>query len=224
MERRRWRGSLRDGDPRRGGRSQRVPQPEETGRESRERPHRVCGEGPGPGHHHGGHGGRRGHHARRVGPGDVRATLLLLLDEAPGHGYQLIQRTVAGSAGLWQPSPGSVYPALQLLEDEGLIRAEQDAGRRVFHLTPDGRAYVTAHRDELTATRAAVTSGIADGVPALRDGLAQVGAALRQVEQIGTAGQVAAARRLLDDTRRGIYRILAGDADGAADAPPPDGR
>lgn len=184
---------------------------------------RERGRGPrgphGQGNRHGDHAGRRadgaiGHRGRggpRVGPGDVRAALLLLLDDEPGHGYQLIQRIAAQSAGLWQPSPGSVYPALQQLEDEGLIQAEQDEGRRVFHLTEAGRAYVAERRDALAAARDAVTAAVDDGVPALRDLFEQVGAALRQVERAGTTDQIAAARRLLDETRRGVYRILAGD-------------
>jgi DNA-binding PadR family transcriptional regulator len=74
--------------------------------------------------------GRR--NSLRVGRGDVRAATLLLLAEQPAHGYQIIQQVSERSAGRWQPSPGSVYPALQLLEDEGLVTAEQQEGRRVF--------------------------------------------------------------------------------------------
>src|ERR1700704_5129922 len=81
----------------------------------------------------------RGRKARR---GDVRTAALLLLAEEPRNGYQIMQELEERSEGLWRPSPGSVYPALQQLEDEGLIRSEEADGRRLYHLTEAGRAYV----------------------------------------------------------------------------------
>src|SRR5690606_30830681 len=65
---------------------------------------------------------RRG--GTRMGRGDVRAAVLALLAERPMHGYQIIQEIDERSGGAWKPSPGSVYPTLQLLADEGLITAE----------------------------------------------------------------------------------------------------
>src|SRR4051812_18292331 len=76
------------------------------------------GFGPGPGHHRGPRG--RGRRARR---GDIRAAALLLLSDEPRNGYQLMQEIEERSGGIWRPSPGSVYPALAQLEDEGLVRA-----------------------------------------------------------------------------------------------------
>lgn len=163
----------------------------------------------GPGHGHGGPWGRRG--GPRVGRGDVRAAILLLLAERPLHGYQIIQEIGAWSGGLWRPSPGSVYPALQLLEDEGLVRAEQESERRVFHLTEAGRAYVDTRKQELAAARDAVTGAMDEAVLELRDLHEQVGAALMQVARAGTPSQVAEARGLLAGTRRQLYRILASE-------------
>ena len=78
---------------------------------------------------------------RRAGRGDIRAAILTLLAEEPMHGYQVIQVISERSGGNWTPSPGSVYPTLQQLEDEGLIEAAaSESGRRVFALTDDGRA------------------------------------------------------------------------------------
>lgn len=147
----------------------------------------------------------------RVGRGDVRAAILLLLAEQPLHGYQVIQLIEERSGGMWRPSAGSVYPALQQLEDEGLVRAEQQEGRRVFHLTDAGRAHVADHRDELAAARDAVTGGIDTGVVELHDLFHQVGVAFKQVTHVGTPKQVAAASDLLANTRRRLYRILADD-------------
>src|SRR3954452_6065800 len=98
--------------------------------------------GPGPG----GFGGHRGPRARR---GDVRAALLALLAEEPRNGYGLMQEIEQRSDGMWRPSPGSVYPALQQLEDEGLVRAEVVDGGRRFALTDAGRAHVDERGDAL---------------------------------------------------------------------------
>src|SRR5262249_49122735 len=88
-----------------------------------------------------GHGPARAGSGRgaRVRRGDVRAAALALLAEEPRNGYQLIQEIAERSDGVWQPSPGSVYPALQQLEDEGLIQAETpEGGRKRYALTGEG--------------------------------------------------------------------------------------
>src|SRR3954454_19201335 len=106
-------------------------------------------------HHHGpppfGQFGRgdMGFRRRRARRGDVRAALLVLLAEEPRNGYGLMQEIESRSGGAWRPSPGSVYPALQQLEDEGLVRATDAAGRKAFELTDEGRAYVTENADAL---------------------------------------------------------------------------
>ena len=89
--------------------------------------------GPGPGgfRRRGGGGGR----ARR---GDVRAAILALLQERPMHGYEIITELASRTADVWRPSPGSVYPTLQLLEDEGLVNSVESAGKRRFSLTAEG--------------------------------------------------------------------------------------
>src|ERR687893_3158314 len=95
-----------------------------------------------------GFGPPRGPRARR---GDVRAAVLVLLAEEPRNGYQLMQEIEQRSDGVWRPSPGSVYPALQQLEDEGLVRIAEREGRKAYELTDEGRAHVAARRDELGA-------------------------------------------------------------------------
>jgi len=157
----------------------------------------------------GGFPNRRFGHGPHVGRGDVRSAALALLADGPRHGYQIIQEIGERSAGVWRPSPGSVYPALQLLEDEGLIRAEQVDTRRVFHLTDAGKAYVTERQAELTAVWTAVTDTVDDAMVQLRDLYEQVGAAVRQVVRAGSKAEVGEARQLLVSTRRQLYRILA---------------
>jgi len=169
--------------------------------------------GPGPaGFAFGGFRGRGfGRRPRRMGQGDVRGAILVLLSESPMHGYQIIQEIGERSEGLWHPSPGSVYPALQQLEDEGLVRVEKTEGRKVAHLTDEGGTYVREHREELGAPWEAAAEDYGEGLLELRDLVGQVATATMQVAQAGDSGQISEARRLLTDVRRQLYRVLAGD-------------
>jgi DNA-binding PadR family transcriptional regulator len=158
------------------------------------------------------------HRARRVRRGDVRAAALSLLAEEPRNGYQIIQEIADRSGGVWHPSPGSVYPALQQLEDEGLIQAETpEGGRRRYALTAEGREYVDTHADEVQAPWDDVASSVGSDAIELRHLIAQVAAAAVQVVQVGTEGQVAQARTMLTDTRRKLYAILAAEDEPAED-------
>jgi DNA-binding PadR family transcriptional regulator len=157
----------------------------------------------------------RGPRARR---GDVRAAALALLAEQPMNGYQIIQEIAERSGGVWRPSPGSVYPALQQLEDEGLIRAEPgEGGRRGYVLTEDGQRYATDHPDELRAPWDLVAGGAGDAVMEMRTLMGQLGMAAFQVVSAGTDSQLAQARKVLADTRKSLYRILAADEDDTDD-------
>jgi DNA-binding PadR family transcriptional regulator len=153
----------------------------------------------------------RGPRAKR---GDVRAAALALLAEQPMNGYQIIQEIGERSGGVWRPSPGSVYPALQQLEDEGLIRAESgDGGRRGYVLTDEGRSYVAEHPDELSAPWDVVAGGAGGAAIEMRTLMGQLGMAAFQVVSAGTDAQQAQARKILADTRKSLYRILAADED-----------
>jgi DNA-binding PadR family transcriptional regulator len=155
----------------------------------------------------------------RVRRGDVRAAALALLAEEPRNGYQIIQEIAARSGGVWQPSPGSVYPALQQLEDEGLIRADgSESGRKGFTLTDAGREYVSAHADEVAAPWEVVAGRERGGMREMRALIGQLAMAAMQVTNAGSDTQVAEAQRILKDTRRSLYRILAADEEaGQAD-------
>ena len=166
----------------------------------------------------GGFGGPGFGRGRRVGRGDVRTAALGLLAEQPLHGYQLIQEIAQRSGGTWRPSAGSIYPMLQQLADEGLVRVEESDGRRVFHLTEAGQTFVAAHQSEVTAVWESVNDGADDGLRELRDLVGQVGIATMQVAQAGTAAQIAAARQALATTRKQLYRILAEDEPATATA------
>jgi DNA-binding PadR family transcriptional regulator len=166
---------------------------------------------------------------KRFRLGDVRAAVLGLLAEQPMHGYQLIQEIAERSGGVWQPSPGSIYPVLQQLEDEGLVLIEQTEGRKVANLTEAGRAYVEENRAEFEEVwKALSNNNVDESMQEMRNLVAnvkQIGIATKQVAKVGTGSQVAEARRVLADTRRRLYLILAEDDEGdeqdAGESPSP---
>jgi DNA-binding PadR family transcriptional regulator len=159
--------------------------------------------------------GMRGPKARR---GDVRAAILSVLSDQPRNGYQVIQEIAERTAGAWKPSPGSIYPTLQQLEDEGLVVQVEDGGRKVYRLTDAGRDYVGTHPDEMAAPWAAMSDTESDGD--LRPMLGQVAAAMWQVMAVGSPEQQAAAKDAVVELRKTLYGILADgdDTDGPADA------
>jgi DNA-binding PadR family transcriptional regulator len=157
----------------------------------------------------GGPGGfPRGPRARR---GDVRAAALLLLAEEPRNGYQVMQEIEQRSGGVWRPSPGSVYPALAQLEDEGLVRVEEHDGRRTYSLTDEGRANVDERRDDLVAPWDEMSDSVDDDVASLFKEMRQVGMAAGQIGHMGSANQIAEARTVLANARRALYSLLAED-------------
>ncbi|HEX6738041.1 MAG TPA: PadR family transcriptional regulator [Vicinamibacteria bacterium] len=151
----------------------------------------------------------RGPRARR---GDIRAAILALLAEGPRNGYQIMQELEERSRGAWRPSPGSVYPALQQLEDEGLIRDEASGGGRTFSLTSEGRAYIESHPDEVRAPWEELSSEAEEAGGEMFGSLRDIALAAWQVSQAGTPAQLAEAEKLLREVKRGLYRILAGEA------------
>jgi len=176
---------------------------------------RHHGHGHGPGHGWGPPGdfgrGWGGGRRRRMRRGDVRAALLVLLDEQPHTGYSLMEEIENRSGGAWRPSPGSVYPTLQQLEDEGLIRPQVGEGRTPFELTDEGKAYVADNRETLGEPWAKPAEGIGEERLELRGLIGQIIAATGQVGMAGDDAQVERAKELLEETRRGLYKILADD-------------
>lgn len=146
----------------------------------------------------------------RMARGDVRAAVLALLAEKPMHGYQIIQQIDERSGGSWKPSPGSVYPTLQLLADEGLIVAEESDGRKTYSLTEAGRAVAEADAGKSAPweTPGARDSWRTGALTKAGFDLAQV---VAQVGRSGSAEQVNEAVAVLDDARRKLFSILAKD-------------
>jgi DNA-binding PadR family transcriptional regulator len=167
------------------------------------------GPGFGPGGPPRGFPGRGGRRGRRTPRGDVRSAVLALVAEQPRHGYEIIQEIGERSGGVWRPSPGSIYPTVSQLEDEGLVRIEKVEGRRVIHLTEAGTKHVEEHRAELDAVWEAVGRDVDDDAAALWEQLSQLHAAAHQVMSAGTSEQIAAAGAALAEARKTIYRLLA---------------
>ncbi|HVO53687.1 MAG TPA: PadR family transcriptional regulator [Solirubrobacterales bacterium] len=178
-------------------------------------------------HHHrfdSRHPGHRGHHRHRPdfgrgrGPrgrggfrarrGDVRAAVLALLAERPMHGYEMIKELEERTEGAWAPSAGSIYPTLQMLEDEGLIRGEESDGKRRFTLTDEGRAEQQEKAGETTPWDA-VRADAAPEQLQLAASMKKLHHAIRQSFMAADEGQQKRVRDLLDETRRKIYAILA---------------
>jgi len=157
-------------------------------------------------------GAPRGAKAAR---GDVRAAILALLRESPRTGYQIMSDIEARSRGAWRPSPGAVYPALAALADEGLIVGEESGGRRTFRLTEAGREYVEQNPEMARGAWESATQQEDWQVPGLFAEAARLGSGIVQLAHAGSPAQIRAAERLLEQTRRELYRILAGDTGGA---------
>ena len=151
----------------------------------------------------------------KAGRGDVRAAILALLREGPRNGYQIMSEIEERSAGAWRPSPGAVYPALAQLADEGLIAGEESGGRRTFSLTDAGRGYVEENPDMARGAWESTAQQEPGDVPGLFAQAARLGAGIVQMAQAGTPEQIHAAERLLEQTGRRLYQILADDADTA---------
>jgi DNA-binding PadR family transcriptional regulator len=147
--------------------------------------------------------------AQRMGRGDIRTAILVELATEPMHGYQLIQAIETRSGGSWKPSPGSIYPTLQLLADEGLVSSQQTGERKVYSLTDPGK--------EAAAEFAAAPhpSESRRGWDPERAALPKAGAklaqALGQVGMNGSKEQQERAVAIVDEARKKLYAILAED-------------
>jgi DNA-binding PadR family transcriptional regulator len=146
----------------------------------------------------------------RTRRGEIRTALLAILEEAPGHGYELIQRIEEKTNGRWKPSPGSVYPTLQLLEDEGLVSANETDGKRTYELTESGKA---EHQRRASEANENLWTRGEDGRPAagLFEAVGGLAMAAKQVAMGSNPNQIEAAATIIRDARKKLYAILAED-------------
>jgi DNA-binding PadR family transcriptional regulator len=164
--------------------------------------------GPPPRHddEHEGHGPRG-----RTRRGEIRTGLLTILLDGPGHGYELIQRVEEKTSGAWKPSPGSIYPTLQLLEDEGLVVATTNEGKRTYDLTEAGRVEAQRRLDSTTENPWTRGRGGRPQASALFESMKGLAIALKQVAMTGQPEQLEAATDIIKDARKKLYLLLAAD-------------
>jgi DNA-binding PadR family transcriptional regulator len=168
---------------------------------------------PGFGGHHGRwerawFGGPPWGGGRRARRGDVRTGLLSLLADRPMHGYDLIRELEQRSGGMWRPSPGSIYPTLQLLEDEGLVIGREEDGKRIYTITDAGRAELEERR-ERGGDEPWEFGQLGEGLGQLREAGFQLAAAAMQVARTGTEAQRKQAAEILAEARKKVYALLA---------------
>jgi DNA-binding PadR family transcriptional regulator len=167
--------------------------------------------------------GGQGRRERMFDRGDLRFVTLDLLQERPRHGYDIIREVEDRFHGMYSPSPGTVYPTLQLLEDQGLVRSSQQDGKKVYTITDEGRAFLSERRETLEAIRGRMHEGRGDQSHAELRGL------MSDLRDLGQTLVTRTNRRALEDperirrlrevvrrTRTEVEAILAGDSSGAA--------
>jgi DNA-binding PadR family transcriptional regulator len=163
--------------------------------------------------------GHRGHHGGRGGVGDggrmrrgmVPDLVLAALLDGPAHGYELMDRLEAFAGGNWRPSPGSIYPLLQMFEDKGMVESHEAEGRRVFSLTTAGREQAEQRRvSDVELAFPQDSRGSSDTQTSqLRTELQQLEAASRQIAALADPGQVERAVEIVRNARKTLYRLLA---------------
>lgn len=165
----------------------------------------------------GGGGGPRGRHFRgRMGrmfdQGDLKYVILQLLDEKPRHGYDVIKELETRSKGAYSPSPGTVYPTLTMLEEMGYAKATEDGGKKVYEITPEGKAYL----EENISTVESIFERISEAVePFFSPAMGEVRTAMRHLARssLGTAMKHAEDQEVLGKVAE-ILKKAAADIDG----------
>jgi DNA-binding PadR family transcriptional regulator len=149
---------------------------------------------------------------RRMRRGDIRTVILVSLGDGPANGYEVMRRLEERSGGMWRPSPGSVYPTLQMLEEEGLVRATAQEGSRTFELTESGVAAAEVGKAERSGRDPwDEGNGNDERLRSLRQAIGQTFMAAKQVAQAGSVEQIDRSIEIVQRTRKELYQILAED-------------
>lgn len=142
----------------------------------------------------------------RTPRGDIKYLLLTLIAEQPQHGYQLIKELEARQGGFYRPSPGSVYPNLQLLEEGGYLTSEQMEGKRIYTITESGKQLLAErenphHLKEQVETQQPLIE--------LKNAVMELKGAVMQVARGGNLDRVSQVQEILKRAKREIYAILS---------------
>jgi DNA-binding PadR family transcriptional regulator len=144
----------------------------------------------------GGPWGPPGRRERIFDRGDLKYVILDLLSERPRHGYDIIRALEERFNGLYSPSPGTVYPTLQLLEDQGYVTSSQQDGKKVYTVTDAGRAFLAERADTIEAIRARMEAGRGG------DAHSEVHALMGELRGLAQTVFTRASRRALDDPEK----------------------
>lgn len=149
----------------------------------------------------------------RTRRGDIKFILLGLLSERPQHGYELIKELEARRGGFRRPSPGSVYPTLQMLEEGGYLTSEEIDGKRIYTITDSGRQLLSDRHQQSDSRNAddCSTESKPSELIELRHTLTQLNDAVAQVARSGNLAQANRVGELLAQVKREIYKLLAED-------------
>ena len=151
----------------------------------------------------------RGRGGRRTRRGDIRVALLAGLSDGPAHGYELIQRLSNRTGGRWKPSPGSVYPTLQLLEDAGFVSSSQQDTKRVYAISDAGKAELQTKMASADGTPPWMDPESIGSHDDLRKAVGQLLMATKQIGMSDNQAHVDATVTILNDARRKLYQLLA---------------
>ena len=144
----------------------------------------------------------------RMRKGDVRSAVLRLLNESPMHGYQLIHEIEERSGGAWKPSPGSVYPTLQMLVDEGLLESKETKGRRTYSLTPTGVEFAAAEADKPAPWETGFERPTGPRGTLAMSGV-KIAKAAAEVARVGSPEQMEKAAQVIEETAKKISAIVS---------------
>lgn len=162
-------------------------------------------------HGHRGFGGDGWGDKPRTRRGDIKYILLALLSERVQHGYELIKELEARHGGFRRPSPGSVYPTLQMLEEGGYLTSEEVEGKRVYTITESGRQFLSDRKEHSHSRN--VHDSFTESKPSelieLRRSLTDLNDAVAQVARSGNLEQTNRVRDLLVQVKREIYKLLS---------------
>ena len=143
--------------------------------------------------------------------GDIRTALLGALGDGPAHGYELMERLEQKSGGMWRPSPGSVYPTLQMFEDEGLVRSEERDGKRVYELTDEGQKVATERAERAGGEPWETGTEMGADIRSLMRAAASLFGAAKQLAHEGDRPQLDRAVTVIKSATKELYQILAGE-------------
>ena len=159
--------------------------------------------------------GRGGRWGRFFGPGEIRLALLSMLESGPKHGYELMKELETKSGGVYKASAGAIYPALQQLEDEGLVTSDAAAGKRTYSLTDAGRAELQREKETVERIwQRAEQAG--DWAPLISFGGAEVARPAAEVLKVATrvaakaahdSAKIAKIREILERTKKEIVAL-----------------